>query len=306
MKYIVPDYYEKFSCIADKCRHNCCIGWEIDIDDKTLEYYKSVGGEIGERLKKNIAYQNSTAYFKLAQNDRCPFLNSRNLCDIITELGEDKLCNICADHPRFRNFFGDRTEIGIGLSCESAARLVLENKDKVRLITIQTDDTEETEYVEEQSFYKFRERLFAMLQNREKPLNDRIADLHITLPEKTYSEWSDIYAGMEILDPDWKMILKELKNADKTNPIPPTDETPYEQLIIYFLYRHLPDGIYDGTLLARVAFAIHAYQTIRAICSVTGETITEIARMYSAEIEYCADNTERLLDILSEANYGEQ
>ena len=303
MKYIAPDYYMNFSCIADKCSHNCCIGWEIDIDDKTLEYYKTAGGDIGSRLEKAIITENGTAYFKLDEKDRCPFLNDKNLCDIITGLGEKHICDICADHPRFRNFFGDRVETGIGLSCESAARLILENREKVQLVTIQTDDTEETEYEEEQSFYSFREKLFSLLQNRLKPLNERIAELNIILPEKTYSEWSDIYAGMEILDPDWKTILKKLKNADETELTPQTDDTPYEQLIIYFLYRHLADGIYNGTIKARMTFALHASQIIHALCAVTGEDITEIARMYSAEIEYCEENTEMLFKILGNCQH---
>ncbi|MBR0027403.1 MAG: flagellin lysine-N-methylase [Clostridia bacterium] len=303
MKYIAPDYYMNFSCIADKCSHNCCIGWEIDIDDKTLEYYKTAGGDIGSRLEKAIITENGTAYFKLDEKDRCPFLNDKNLCDIITGLGEKHICDICADHPRFRNFFGDRVETGIGLSCESAARLILENREKVQLVTIQTDDTEETEYEEEQSFYSFRNKLFSLLQNRLKPLNERIAELNIILPEKTYSEWSDIYAGMEILDPDWKTILKKLKNADETELTPQTDDTPYEQLIIYFLYRHLADGIYNGTIKARMTFALHASQIIHALCAVTGEDITEIARMYSAEIEYCEENTEMLFKILGNCQH---
>ena len=303
MKYIAPDYYEKFSCIADKCVHNCCIGWEIDIDEKTLEYYKTAGGDIGSRLEKAIITENGTAYFKLDEKDRCPFLNDKNLCDIITGLGEKHICDICADHPRFRNFFGDRVETGIGLSCESAARLILENREKVQLVTIQTDDTEETEYEEEQSFYSFREKLFSLLQNRLKPLNERIAELNIILPEKTYSEWSDIYAQMEILDPKWKTLLKKLKNADETELTPPTDDIPYEQLIIYFLYRHLADGIYNGTIKARMAFALHASQIIYALCAVTGEDITEIARMYSAEIEYCEENTEMLFKILGNCQH---
>ena len=39
MKYYLPDYYEEFKCIAQKCKHSCCVGWEIDIDDDTLAYY---------------------------------------------------------------------------------------------------------------------------------------------------------------------------------------------------------------------------------------------------------------------------
>ena len=30
MTVTVPSYYKDFKCIADKCRHSCCIGWEID------------------------------------------------------------------------------------------------------------------------------------------------------------------------------------------------------------------------------------------------------------------------------------
>ena len=40
MIMLVPNYYKDFLCIADKCRHSCCIGWEIDIDEETLEFYE--------------------------------------------------------------------------------------------------------------------------------------------------------------------------------------------------------------------------------------------------------------------------
>ena len=37
MVYAEPDFYGKFKCTAEKCRHSCCIGWEIDIDKKSEE-----------------------------------------------------------------------------------------------------------------------------------------------------------------------------------------------------------------------------------------------------------------------------
>ena len=40
MFVMIPEYYNKFKCIASKCSDNCCIGWEIDIDSKTYEKYK--------------------------------------------------------------------------------------------------------------------------------------------------------------------------------------------------------------------------------------------------------------------------
>ena len=48
----VPSYYKTFQCIADKCEHSCCIGWEIDIDEDSYEYYMGIGGAFGERLKE--------------------------------------------------------------------------------------------------------------------------------------------------------------------------------------------------------------------------------------------------------------
>ena len=51
-RIVMPDYSEGFRCIAGKCRHSCCIGWEIDIDEKTYEKYRT-DGEV-KTLKKQL------------------------------------------------------------------------------------------------------------------------------------------------------------------------------------------------------------------------------------------------------------
>ena len=30
----VPEYYNEFECIADKCTDSCCRGWEVDVDEE--------------------------------------------------------------------------------------------------------------------------------------------------------------------------------------------------------------------------------------------------------------------------------
>ena len=50
MKIRVPDYYDEFKCIADKCTDTCCAGWQVDVDDKSFAYYKTIKGEFGDRL----------------------------------------------------------------------------------------------------------------------------------------------------------------------------------------------------------------------------------------------------------------
>ena len=139
MKLIAPEYYTKFHCIADKCRHSCCVGWEIAIDPDKLVYYRSIEGEFGARLQKGIAEADDAAQFILDEEERCPFLNRTGLCDMIMALGEDALCQICRDHPRFRNFYADRTEIGLGLCCEAAGELILSQQEKLTLITLEDD-----------------------------------------------------------------------------------------------------------------------------------------------------------------------
>ena len=52
MFVMIPEYYNKFKCIASKCSDNCCIGWEIDIDSKTYEKYKNVTGSLAMSLLK--------------------------------------------------------------------------------------------------------------------------------------------------------------------------------------------------------------------------------------------------------------
>ena len=56
---------------------------------------------------------------------RCPFLNSNNLCDIILNMGEEHISYICTHHPRFYNYYKNHTEMGYGLCCEEAVRLLL-------------------------------------------------------------------------------------------------------------------------------------------------------------------------------------
>ena len=51
MKVRTPHYYKDFKCIAGACTDTCCAGWDVDVDAKAYQYYQSVKGEFGKRLK---------------------------------------------------------------------------------------------------------------------------------------------------------------------------------------------------------------------------------------------------------------
>ena len=244
MKLIAPDYYSKFKCIADQCKHSCCIGWVIDVDPDTLEYYHSVTGPLGERLKKGIDESGETAHFILGEGERCPFLNQSGLCDLIIGLGEDSLCQICTDHPRYRNFYSDRTEIGLGLCCEAAGGLILKRQEKATLVVLEDDGENEELDVPDESLLTWREQLFAIVQDRSLTIEERAAAIlkaaEFTIPKRSLAEWAEIYMELERLEASWTDRLEELKSTDISHaPVldTPEWEIAFEQLLVYFLYR---------------------------------------------------------------------
>lgn len=66
MRYIKPDYYDNFKCVAGACPDTCCAGWQIMIDEEALERYGEVEGEFGRRLVNSIDWQEGSFY----QSDR--------------------------------------------------------------------------------------------------------------------------------------------------------------------------------------------------------------------------------------------
>ena len=162
MNLYVPEYYPEFRCIASRCGHTCCAGWEIDIDGESLARYERLPGDFGERLRRSLSRE-GTPHFILGPGERCPLLNGDNLCDLILHEGEDALCQICRDHPRFRNYFSGRVEMGLGLVCEEAGRLILSWPRPLRLIRLEGDGAESpTE--DEAYLFEIRERWLASIE----------------------------------------------------------------------------------------------------------------------------------------------
>ena len=301
MKVFAPNYYIKFSCIADQCKHSCCIGWEIDIDDATYERYKNIHTNFGKKLNDNIAINNDCAYFKLTDNERCPFLNKNNLCEIILNLGEESLCQICSDHPRFKNFYGDRVEIGLGLTCEEAARIIINKNARFELIEIDEDQEISNIYDDETEFFKIRNEIFKIIECEDsfETVIERLLDkFNIKIPEKSVYDWADIYLKLERLDNIWSEMLEKIKSTDDIQfTLPCTYKKELKNLLIYFIYRHLGESVYDGNFNGRLLFAIISCYMISTLCRI-GYNIEDVSRMYSSEIEYSDENLSTLIELL--------
>ena len=173
----VPEYYDEFSCIASRCKDSCCAGWEIDIDDESYEYYRSVEGSFGDRLRESMFVAEDGGYrFKLKGPKRCAMLNDNNLCDLYTALGEEALCEVCTEYPRFSLVYGQVEQKALSLSCEEVGRILFGRTEPEQLIDIELpgdceDDEEDPQYV---AFMEWvQKEAVAILQNRELSITER-------------------------------------------------------------------------------------------------------------------------------------
>lgn len=311
----VPNYYSKFSCIAEKCTHNCCIGWEIDIDEETLGKYMHMGGTMGKRLKAGISFD-ETPHFVLSADERCPFLNSRGLCDIIAECGEDHLCEICKMHPRFVNTYSEFCEMGLGLCCEEAARIIVSEEMDFSLVCEELSETDnlfrEAPLLVEAEFLSERAEIFEIIQNRSLSVAQNVSELcgryGIDMSFPDMSSLCEIYLSLERLDHKWTELLEELSHSDiGAGCIGISEfERASRNLLCYFIYRHSAESLYDDDMESKVKFAVAGTFIIIALCEMHKEKsgniaetdIAEYARMFSAEVEYSEENTQMLFEIL--------
>ncbi len=315
MKFITPSYYQLFRCIADKCTDNCCIGWEIGIDPDTAQLYRSVDSDFGKRLQENITADDTF----ILQNERCPFLNSKNLCDIIIHCGENHLCQICRDHPRYFEWYGDIKEGGIGLSCEEGARLIL-TTDHVDLCETQVHETQEEvddellailQNARAQLFFlldddtlsladklkntlAFAEKLQFLIDNPQFGAEDFVfapADVSVSM-----DDFISLFFDFEPIDEHWTEALLHLS---KDFSALTKHESQYMiNLCRYFLWRYFCKGVFDGEILSKTKFAVVSALLIRLLCGEHTDlaTWTEKAKLYSKEMEYSDENRELFYD----------
>lgn len=182
MKEIGPDYLREFHCIAGACQHTCCEGWEIDIDEDSLPRFLKMP-DIAPQISME-----ETPHIRLLPGERCPFLNRDGLCEMILRHGEDVLCQICRDHPRFRNYWTGRVELGLGLVCEEAGRLILGRETPMRLVVLSDDGENEELPADEAELLEQRNRLLRDI--REEGARARLLEylIYRHIPDALYDD----------------------------------------------------------------------------------------------------------------------
>ena len=293
MKLYAPAYYKNFTCIADKCEHSCCIGWEIDIDAATLNKYGGLNDGYGAVIKDSISYDGDP-HFKLCENDSCPHLNENGLCRIILGVGEDHLCTICREHPRFYNFTSV-AEVGLGMSCREAARVILSSP--LYYITEEIGETDSDEIEIDFDGRIERQNLYEILHNSTIDYTERLAvicrEYGIELADD--SVYLDIIENLEYLDPAHKNLLLNYSSVNR----PCGFDEYLERFLAYLIFRHCTEAFDIEDFSLRLGFCLVLEGLLASlICTENASTLDDIATLssiISEEIEYSDDNTDALM-----------
>ena len=297
MKLYAPEYYKNFVCIADKCRHSCCIGWEIDVDRDTAKKYAALDEGYGVEIQKSIT-KRGTPHFKLKKDNRCPHLNENGLCKIILNLGEDYLCHICREHPRFYNYTTTGKEVGLGLSCEEACRIILSSDNYGNFVDLgEICDDEHIVDTSDFDATTHRKTIYSVLADSSIPYPERlqkISEIYSVSPDNIpYDAWRSILDSLEYLDDSHKEIFA-CYSSDITNLA--HLENYLERALSYFIFRHCSGAQDEGEFRAALGFSLFCERLLASACknAQSFEEICDIARIISEELEYSEDNTEAI------------
>lgn len=307
MSLSYPSYYKNFKCIASACPDSCCWLWEVDVDDATADYYRSLPGALGNRLRRVLTNDNTM----LLEDRRCPMWRADGLCRIQAELGHQALCQTCRDFPRIRHDYGDFTELMLELSCPEAARLIFSVPDET--VTENAPGTE-PDYDRELMalLLQSREAILDFLKRTQMPLNKALTVLllyahtvqgaideggDITLDEEECLALGQQFAGPGDLTPviqlfeSLELLTERWANALKAATAKPIDNR-LKPLIIYMVRRYWLQAVSDYDLISRAKLAVTACILISCI----GGDPVGTSQLFSKEIENDADNLDALLD----------
>ncbi len=173
MKYLQPEYYNLFRCVAGACENTCCMGWKIAIDEKTLSLYEVMPGKIGDKIRKSIDWREACL---LQRGNRCVLLDGNGLCEVQKNCGHEALCESCREYPRHVEEFPEVREYSLSLSCPEAARLILSSESSAA--EWYTEESDDLEYED------FDGKLYSFVVELRDWIREVIIDPEMTLRQK--------------------------------------------------------------------------------------------------------------------------
>lgn len=315
MELIKPKFFDSFKCIADRCPDTCCAGWDVEIDESSAEIYKNESGELKTYFDRYLTTDEDGYIFTLSDG-RCPLLNESNLCRIQLKKGEEALCDTCRLFPRYFDDYGEIREIGLGLGCPEAARILLMPETDVSL-----DKSVESPDRIYNLLSEKRKEFFSILDNGRLEPKMRLSSVLFSAAEfQSEIDQTDMLGGDSSVEfSQCVRVLEKMEyiSSERRNRIVSlSDESAvyhnsekyaedFIRLFKYYLMRYMMTACFDLDLLTKVKYGIFAcIVTKRLYDSVPELSLDDRVRIlygYSKEVEYSQIN----LDILDDAMYND-
>lgn len=207
---LVPNYYQRFHCLAQECRDTCCIGWNITFHKKDYLRLRRLDApdSLKEKLGKCVVRERKKAhegilYGKFDLNShggRCPFLDPDGLCSIQRACGHEALPHVCTSYPRKIGYSPAAKEYALSPSCEGVLQQLWELPDGVEFVEdpLSSGDQRDVEIAPGETlalyFAPLREMFIDILQNRALSLTERMLYLGMTVQRLQTEDWASFDA----------------------------------------------------------------------------------------------------------------
>ncbi|MBQ5430773.1 MAG: flagellin lysine-N-methylase [Lachnospiraceae bacterium] len=112
--------------MASECPDNCCKGWQVPIDEKTYDRYRSLEGIFGRHVRSFVKKKSDPKVFRRCLGV-CPFFTSDRLCLFQCTGREELMPLVCREFPKQVVTMGDRCEVSLLFSCPAVTRMFLDH-----------------------------------------------------------------------------------------------------------------------------------------------------------------------------------
>lgn len=226
----MPEYYDKFQCLAGDCKFTCCQAWNITLTKQDYMKVKNTrkSKEMQELCSKGIRRMKKDGSDKeyativFDDEEKCQFLGEDGLCQLQSECGPKVLPAVCRTFPRGENkvFLIERS---CSTGCEKVVQMLLEMPRGIRFKQViedtpkgQTRDPMSSPELKRRPilrhYHEIRLMCMGILQSRQFTLDGRMVLLGMAIQDLDQMEREEKLEEF----PKWLVKYKELLLSKET------------------------------------------------------------------------------------------
>lgn len=242
------DFYDNFTCIADKCTYTCCHGWSIYLDKLHYEYYKKIG--VRDLDKETTRIDENLWKMVLREDGSCPYCDETGLCELILNYGKDILCKTCQLFPRIHNDAGEYVEVTVSNACPAVLTMLQRRDSQITFISDVCDEISVVTNNINRELWNVRNLIIDLIQIEDLPLWTRLYlcysltekirnknDINMLIEQYNSVEYIlDIYKQLSLMTSNLDLKLRMLYSFLKTIYNSESKDKHEKQYHEFFLY----------------------------------------------------------------------